>query len=158
MHKITPKTLLMVWTLTSCPARPCFPGGPEGPTSPCRYERICDNSCSCQSFFIFFKIGSSSQYFWCHPSNYNYNGRRREYAGKVLSAHLLSREANMAGFPFESLRDNMKEDQADTVSTFTKSRLPKNSQTGLWNPEHLLLGRAQTQPHRKVCASLWGLS
>lgn len=55
----------------------------------------------------------------------------REGAGKVLPAYLLSREASMAGFPFESLRDNMKEDQADAVSTFTKSRLPKYSQTGL---------------------------
>lgn len=50
--------------------------------------------------------------------------REREQAGKVLSAHLLSREASMAGFPFESLRDDMKEVEADTVSTFPKSRLP----------------------------------
>lgn len=52
---------------------------------------------------------------------------------KVLPTHLLSREARMAGFAFESLRgDSMKEDKADTVSTFTKSRLlEKNSQTEL---------------------------
>lgn len=43
---------------------------------------------------------------------------------KVSPTHLLSREASMAGFAFESLRgDSMKEDEADTVSTFTKSRL-----------------------------------
>lgn len=57
--------------------------------------------------------------------------RGRECTGKVLLPNLLSREASMAGFPFESLRGDMKEDQVDTLSTFTESRLPNNSQTGL---------------------------
>lgn len=69
-------------------------------------------------------------FFLLYTSNCKYK-KGRGCTGKVLLPNLLSREASMAGFPFESLRGDMKEDQADTLSTFTKSRLPNNSQTGL---------------------------
>lgn len=49
----------------------------------------------------------------------------------AVLADLLSREANMASFPFESLRKDIKENESGTVSKFTKSRLPKNRQTCL---------------------------
>lgn len=48
-----------------------------------------------------------------------------------MLANLLSREANMARFPLESLRRDIKEHETGTVSKFTKLRLPKNRQTCL---------------------------